>query len=184
MNKSTPRSRSSFLDCPSCERGTLRPPAHDSMRCDFCSGSLSGAMLQVFRQITELPDAIGAHACECGHPQMRLLPDGTRHCPSCGLEVVPIDAHPTLSEHGEAWWAGWMDGHFGERASSVDNSNLARRVNPSERLEYYHGHRAGSEARETTKVRSLMPAKNSSDEEVHGEPCVQSEKGRFGMKDR
>jgi hypothetical protein len=108
---------------------------------------VSGATLEAFRQITDLPDTLGSHACECGHPEMRLLPDGTRHCPSCGSEVVPIDAQATLSEHGEAWWAGWMDAHFGERASFVNNPNLARWEAPSERFDYYRGHRAGSEAR-------------------------------------
>src|SRR3712207_7132400 len=88
--------------------------------------------------------AVGAHACECGHPEMRCLPDGVYHCPSCGSEVLPIDAHATLSEHSEAWWAGWMDGHFGERASFACNTNLAKWEAPSDRLDYYRGHRAGS----------------------------------------
>jgi RNA polymerase subunit RPABC4/transcription elongation factor Spt4 len=123
-----------------------------SLRCDSCGSLLSGAMLETLRQITTLPDALGSHACEeCGHPQMRLLPDGTRHCPSCGSEVVPIDAQEaSLSEpeeYTEAWWAGWMDGHFGEKGSFVDNPNLAGWDAPSERLAYYRGHRAGSEMR-------------------------------------
>ena len=33
--------------------------------------------------------AVGAHACECGHPKMRCLPDGVYHCPACGSEVLP-----------------------------------------------------------------------------------------------
>jgi hypothetical protein len=41
-----------------------------------------------------LPEALGKHACECGHPEMRLLPGGVFHCPACGSEVVPIE--PTL----------------------------------------------------------------------------------------
>jgi len=77
---------------------------------------------------------------------MRRLPDGTRHCPACGSEVLPGDAQATLWEHSEAWWAGWMDAHFGERVSFVDNPNLANWEAPSERLDYYRGHRAGSEA--------------------------------------
>ena len=47
----------------------------------------------------------------------------------------------------QAYWAGWVDGRFGERGSFVDNPNLARWENPSERLAYYQGHRAGSRAR-------------------------------------
>jgi hypothetical protein len=40
-----------------------------------------------------------------------------------------------------------MDGRFGELGSFVDNRNLGRWEAPSERLEYYRGHRVGSEAR-------------------------------------
>jgi len=81
---------------------------------------------------------------------MRRLPDGTRHCPSCGSEVLPTDARATLSEsdkRGEAWWAGWLDGHFGKSACFVDTTKLAKCEAPSERLDYYRGHRAGSETR-------------------------------------
>jgi hypothetical protein len=80
---------------------------------------------------------------------MRRLPDGTFHCPACGSEVLPIDASSTPSrpeEHAQAYWAGWVDGRFGERGSFVENPNLARWENPSERLTYYQGHRAGSGA--------------------------------------
>jgi hypothetical protein len=114
-------------------------------------------MLGALRQIVALPDALGKHACEeCGHPEMRLLPDGTFHCPACRSEVLPSDASSTPSrpeehaqaywEHAQAYWAGWVDGRFGERGSFVDNPNLARWENPSERLAYYQGHRAGSGA--------------------------------------
>jgi hypothetical protein len=150
-------SRPDSLVCPLCEVSKLRPSGRDSMCCESCGGHISGAMLEALRQITVLPDALGRHACECGHPQMRLLPDGTYHCPSCGSEVVPIDASSTLSgpeEHTEAWWAGWMDGHFGERSSFVDNPNLARWGNLSDRLDYYRGHRAGSEARRARNSRN------------------------------
>jgi hypothetical protein len=115
-------------------------------------------MVEALRQITDLPDALGAHACECDHPEMRHLPDGTFHCPSCGSEVLPIDASSSFSkpnERGEAYWAGWMDGRFGERGSFVANSNLARWVNPSDRLDYYRGHRAGNEARQARNGRNL-----------------------------
>jgi hypothetical protein len=107
-------------------------------------------MLRTLQQITDLPEALGSHACECGHPEMRRLLDGMRHCPSCGSEEQPIEAHATLSEpdkHSEAYWAGWMDGHFGETGSFVYNSNLGKWDAPSDRLDYYRGHRAGSETR-------------------------------------
>ena len=108
-------------------------------------------MLETLRSISALPDAIGSHACECGHPEMRLLPDGTFHCPACGSEVLPAAAASALSklnEYGEAYWAGWVDGRFGEKGSFTDNLSLAKWKNPSDRLAYYRGHRAGSEARQ------------------------------------
>jgi hypothetical protein len=66
-------------------------------------------MLETLWRITALPDALGRHACECGHPEMRLLPDGVFHCPACGSEVLPADVPSALSksdEHGAAYWAG------------------------------------------------------------------------------
>jgi hypothetical protein len=121
---------------------------------------VSGPMLETLRQITDLPEALGNHACECGHPEMRRLPDGTRHCPSCGSEVVPVDAQPILSEHGEAWRAGWADGRFGELSTFACNPNLARWAAPSDRLAYYRGHRAGSETRRERSGRLLAGARN------------------------
>jgi len=108
-------------------------------------------MLEALRQIVALPDALGTHACEgCGHPEMRLLPDGTFHCPACRPDVFPVGDPWSPSrpdEHAEAYWAGWVDGRFGKKGNFADNPNLARWKNPSERLVYYRGHRAGSEAR-------------------------------------
>ena len=107
-------------------------------------------MLETLRSISTLPDTLGSHACECGHPEMRLLPDRTYHCPACGSEVPPADVHSTPSkseENGLAYWLGWADGRFGERGSFVDSPNLAKWEAPSDRLDYYRGHRAGSETR-------------------------------------
>jgi hypothetical protein len=56
-----PSSRPRVLICPHCEAGV---------------------------QINALADALGRHACECGHPEMRRLPDGVFHCPACGSEVI------------------------------------------------------------------------------------------------
>jgi hypothetical protein len=64
--------------------------------------------------------------------------------------VLPSDASSTPSrpeEHAQAYWAGWVEGRFGERGSFVDNPNLSRWEDPIERLAYYRGHRAGSGAR-------------------------------------
>jgi ribosomal protein L37AE/L43A len=81
-------SRPDSLVCPVCEAGQLRSSAIGLMRCESCGAPLSGATLETLRQIIALPDALGRHACECGHPEMRRLPDGTFHCPACGSEVV------------------------------------------------------------------------------------------------
>ena len=86
-------SRPGSLVCPFCGTGALRSSANDLMRCQSCEGLFSGALLETLRQISALPDALGSHACEeCAHPQMRLLPDGTYHCPSCGSEVLALEA--------------------------------------------------------------------------------------------
>ena len=163
MKGSSLKSRPGSLLCPLCEVHKLSGQGQSSARCDSCGSIVSGAMLDALRQITDLPDALGRHACEeCGHPEMRLLPDGTHHCPACGSEVVPLDARASLSgpeEHGEAWWAGWMDGHFGELSSFVENPSLARWEDPLERLAYYRGHRAGSEARRPSSSSSNSDAR-------------------------
>jgi hypothetical protein len=62
------------------------------MRCGSCGGLLGGAMFEALEQIAALPEALGAHACECGHPEMRLLPDGVFHCLAFGSEVLPLEA--------------------------------------------------------------------------------------------
>jgi hypothetical protein len=96
--------------------------------------------------------SIGARARQDQNrkPQTGSLPDGTLYCPSCGSEAQPLSASSTPSGsgyHGEAYWAGWVDGRFRETGSFVNNPNLARWATPSERFDYYHGHRAGREAR-------------------------------------
>ena len=87
--RDTYSTRSHTLTCPFCEVYELRPFGHDAFRCDSCGGILVGPLLATLRRITELPDAAGHHACECGHPEMRRLPDGVYRCPACGSEVVP-----------------------------------------------------------------------------------------------
>jgi DNA-directed RNA polymerase subunit RPC12/RpoP len=152
-------SRSHSFVCPLCEASKLYPSARDAMHCQSCGGRLSGAMLKTLWRISALPDALGRHACECGHPEMRLLPDRTYHCPACGSEVLPINVPSTPSEseeNGLAYWSGWADGRFGERGSFVDNLNLAKWEAPSDRLAYYRGHRAGSEARQVADRRTDM----------------------------
>lgn len=77
--------------CPVCEAGELQPQdAPGVVRCTACEHVPSRAILEILREIRALPDAIGDHACECGHPEMRHLPDGFFHCPACGSEVRPL----------------------------------------------------------------------------------------------
>jgi ribosomal protein L37AE/L43A len=157
MKSSPLASRPGSLVCPLCEIGQLRTVGHHTVRCEACGSSLSEAMLDALRKITALPEVLGSHACECGHPEMRRLPDGTFHCPGCGSEVLPIDAASTGSmpnEHSGAYWAGWVDGRFGEIGSFADNLNLARWEAPTDRLDYYRGHRAGSKARQGSSGRT------------------------------
>jgi hypothetical protein len=106
-SRSTSASRSESVVCPLCEVSCLRPSSRDSMGCEWCGGSLSGAMLETLWQISVLPDALGSHACECGHPEMRLLPAETYHCPACGSEVLPLEASGAskLEHQSEAYQA-------------------------------------------------------------------------------
>jgi DNA-directed RNA polymerase subunit RPC12/RpoP len=75
-----------------CQAGELHPFGGEYARCRSCGYILVAAMLLTLEQIIALPDALGKHACECSHPEMRLLPDGVFRCPSCGSEVLPIEA--------------------------------------------------------------------------------------------
>ncbi|CAN5861811.1 hypothetical protein BH18ACT11_BH18ACT11_27250 [soil metagenome] len=83
--------------CPLCELHELRPYGRNSTFCPRC-GLFDGVFLKTLRQIIALPDAIGAYACECGHPDMRRLPDDVYWCPACGSEVLPVS--PPLPGRG------------------------------------------------------------------------------------
>src|SRR5687768_17135530 len=92
-------SRPNSIVCPACGHGELSTRGLDLAGCDSCSRDVEGAVLRTLEQIVALPGASGKHACECGHPEMRRLPDGVFHCPACGSEVVPLEAgatHTTL----------------------------------------------------------------------------------------
>ncbi len=78
--------------CPICESGELHAHGASLARCTAYGCTLSKNILENIRQIRALPDAIGVHACECGHPEMRCLPDGVFRCPACGSEVLPLPA--------------------------------------------------------------------------------------------
>ena len=89
-------SRPSHIVCPARGLGELQPRGPEPARCDSCGFSVEDAMFRTLEQIAALPDALGAHPCECGHPEMRHLPDGVFHCPSCGSEVLPIEVSSGL----------------------------------------------------------------------------------------
>ena len=78
--------------CPFCGSGELVSVGPDFARCGSCGLPLLGPALKTLRDIVRLPEALGAHPCECGHPEMRRLPDGVYHCPECGSEVLPMEA--------------------------------------------------------------------------------------------
>lgn len=95
MKGSSLASRPGCCICPHCETGRLCSSAGAAWRCGSCGGFLDGTMLTMLLQVIALPEALGSHACECGHPEMRWLPDGIFHCPACGSEVSPPS--PSLS---------------------------------------------------------------------------------------
>ena len=89
---------------------------------------------------------LGSHTCECGDPEMRRVPDGT----FLRSEMLPLGAPAvdwTCGEYGEAYQSGWIDGRFAEPGCFTENPNLASWQDASDRLAYYRGHRAGSQAR-------------------------------------
>ena len=122
------------LICPFCAETELRAFGRNSLRCDECGGVLGGALLETLHMIVTLPDAAGSHACECGHPEMRHLPDGVYRCPACGSEVTPISAPVSWKspDHTEAYWCGWLDGRYGDPAWFASNptGQMGRSVRP------------------------------------------------------
>ena len=87
---SSTASRPQRLACPFCESGELLSLGQGFARCGSCGMPLVGSALETLREIVGLPDTMGARPCECGHPEMRRLPDGVFHCPACRSEVLPI----------------------------------------------------------------------------------------------
>jgi ribosomal protein L37AE/L43A len=84
-------SRAHHIVCPFCESGELASVGPGFARCGSCGLPLLGSALGTLQDVIGLPDARGSHPCQCGHPEMRRLPDGIYHCPACGSEVLPIE---------------------------------------------------------------------------------------------
>jgi ribosomal protein L37AE/L43A len=91
--------------CPFCESGELVSLGPGFARCGSCRMPLLGSALETLRDIVGLPDALGIHPCECGHPEMRKLPDGVLHCPACRSEVLPLDARARGSRRKGSRWS-------------------------------------------------------------------------------
>ena len=143
-------SDTSPLTCPFCEASDLTDFGRNSARCDACGGVLGGDFLDLLRRIVTLPDTVGQHACECGHPEMRLLPDNVYRCPACGSEVLPLSATSVSwmkPGRSEAYRQGWLDGRFGGPELLTGSRLLARWDAAHDRLDFYRGRRAGREAR-------------------------------------
>ena len=83
-------SKARHIICPFCESGELVTLGSGFARCGSCGLPLLGSTLETLREIVGLPDALGTHPCECGHPEMRELPDRVFHCSACGSEVLPV----------------------------------------------------------------------------------------------
>ncbi len=94
-----------YIICPFCESGELVPVGPGFARCGSCGLPLLGSALETLREIVVLPDALGAHPCECGHPEMRRLPDGVLHCPACRAEVLPIGARAVGAPREDGRWS-------------------------------------------------------------------------------
>jgi ribosomal protein L37AE/L43A len=139
-------SNTGSLICPYCGIDELERSADGAASCARCDRPIGAQVLKTLEQIASMPDALGSHACECGHPEMRPLADGVLWCPGCGSEVVPFSASeigPETGSTSEAYRCGWAEGLFGSTHSFVHNGGLARWEDPRDRLEYYRGHRAG-----------------------------------------
>jgi ribosomal protein L37AE/L43A len=138
------------LLCPMCEAHELHSFGRNSARCGSCQFVIGGAFLKALLQITGSPVALGNHACECGHPEMRRIPDGVYRCPACGSEVLPLSAGVYVGPENRsvAYWSGWLEGRYGEHSCFTENRNLATWESAEDRLEYYRGHRSGREGRE------------------------------------
>jgi ribosomal protein L37AE/L43A len=98
-------SRLDHIICPFCESGLLLSRGPGFARCDSCGLPLLGSALETLRDVIGLPDALGVHACECGHPEMRRLPDGVYHCPACGSEVLPLRARAADTRRKDHRWS-------------------------------------------------------------------------------
>jgi hypothetical protein len=73
MKHSSMTSRSGSLVCPFCEVGELESTGRNA-RCNSCGRVASRLILETLRQLITLPESLGTHACESGHPRCVVCP--------------------------------------------------------------------------------------------------------------
>ena len=121
--------------CPRCETGVLSPTGTLTARCGRGGFLASHGVLETLREIAALPDALGSHACDCGHPEMRRLPDGSFRCPACGAEVLsrePRERRERMSEIAEMTRAADKHiGTFGTGETKISRAGCGRRARRS-----------------------------------------------------
>lgn len=98
-------SRARRIACPFCESGEMVSLGPGFAHCGSCRMPLLGSALEALREIVSLPEALGTHPCECGHPEMRRLPDGVFHCPARRSEVLPVGARTVEAQRKEGRWS-------------------------------------------------------------------------------
>jgi hypothetical protein len=111
VGSATTASRADYLLCPGCGCGQLQPPRGPLPRlieCDRCGCAFDNTIVETLKQIVALPEALGNHSCECGHPEMRRLPDGVFHCPACRAEVLPASIPEPRPVAGRKSLATWV----------------------------------------------------------------------------
>jgi len=90
-----PVSTPNRIVCPLCELEVMDVLDQSEARCSRCDATLSGSFLGELQTMAALPEVRGRHACEeCGHPEMRLLPDGTFHCRPAAPRYCPLISPP------------------------------------------------------------------------------------------
>ena len=161
MKRTVPASVGGYLVCPSCETGGMKYLKTSLAFCPSCGRTTTGAVLEALLWVVGLPDAVGDLPCWCGHPEVRLMLDGTYRCPACTSEISPAEDESDVDEiQGGAYWIGWLDGCSGRDGNMAHNGRFDRCRDPLDRLDYYRGHRAGREARRMGTVWHAVAVEN------------------------
>src|SRR5215203_7291309 len=107
VGSATTGSRAGYLVCPGCGCGQLQPPRGFLSRlleCDFCKRAFENTIVETIMQIVALPRALGKHPCDCGHPEMRRLPDGVSTVRPAAPRCCPFPClDPDGLRRGDRW---------------------------------------------------------------------------------